>query len=89
MALMYEISYSGSALRRLARLDPKMRRRIAGKIEAVAENPTAPNSNLDHMTGTSGYRLRIGGWRVVFDLHHQTRTMQVRRIRTRGEAYKR
>ena len=34
-------------------------------------------------------RLRIGGWRVVFDLHHRTGTMQVRRIRTRGEAYKR
>lgn len=89
MALMYEISYSGSALRRLARLDPKMRGRIVGKIEAVAADPTAPNSNLDHMTGTSGYRLRIGGWRVVFDLHHRTGTMQVRRIRTRGEAYKR
>ena len=88
MALTYQISYSGSVLRRLTRLDPKTRGRIVGKIEAVAADPTAPNSNLDHMTGTDGYRLRIGGWRVVFDLHHQTKTMQVQRIRTRGDAYK-
>ena len=85
---MYEISYSGAALRRLARLDPKVRERIVGKIEAVAADPTAPNSNLNHLTGTTGYRLRVGDWRVLFDLHHRTGTMRIRRIQTRGEAYK-
>ena len=50
-----------SAARRLNRLDAKMRERIRAKVAQIAEDPAAPNRNLDHLTGMDGYRLRVGG----------------------------
>ena len=85
----YSINYSISAARRLNRLDAKMRGRIRAKVALVAEDPTAPNRSLDHLTGMDGYRLRVGDWRVIFELDHEARALNVRAIRERGSAYQR
>ena len=85
----YSINYSISAARRLNRLDVKMRGRIRAKVALFAEDPTVPNRNLDHLAGMDGYRLRVGGWRVIFELDHEARALNVRAIRERGGAYRR
>ena len=85
----YSINYSISAARRLDRLDAKIRGRIRAKVALVAQGPTAPNRNLDHLTGMDGYRLRVGDWRVIFELDHEARVLNVRVIRKRGGAYRR
>lgn len=87
--MSYSISYSATALRRLDRLDVKTRLRIRAKIAAVAEDPKARNPNLDHLTGMDGYRLRVGGWRIIFDLDHGSKSLLVQRVRERGGAYDR
>ena len=87
--MSYSISYSISAARRLNRLDAKTRGRIRAKVAQVAEDPAAPNRNLDHLTGMDGYRLRVGDWRVIFELDREARTLNVRAIRERGSAYRR
>ena len=87
--MSYSINYSISAARRLNRLDAKLRRRIRAKVALVAEDPMAPNRNLDHLTGMDGYRLRVGDWRVIFELDHEARALNVRAIRERGSAYQR
>ena len=87
--MSYSINYSISAARRLNRLDAKFRRRIRAKVASVAGDPTAPNRNLDHLTGMDGYRLRVGDWRVIFELDHEARTLNVRAVRERGSAYQR
>ena len=73
----------------LNRLDAKLRRRIRAKVTSVAEDPTASNRNLDHLNGMDGYRLRVGDWRVIFELDHEARTLNVRAVRERGSAYQR
>ncbi len=87
--MSYSINYSISAARRVNRLDAKTRGRIRAKVALVAEDPTAPNRNLDHLTGMDGYRLRVGDWRVIFELDHETRVLNVRAVRKRGSAYQR
>ena len=87
--MSYSISYSISVARRLNRLDAKLRRRIRAKVALVAGDPTAPNRNLDHLTGMDGYRLRVGDWRVIFELDHEARALNVRAVRERGSAYQR
>ena len=89
ISMSYSINYSISAARRLNRLDAKMRGRIRAKVALVAEDPTAPNRSLDHLTGMDGYRLRVGDWRVIFELDHEARALNVRAIRERGSAYQR
>ena len=73
----------------LNRLDAKLRRRIRAKVTSVTEDPTASNRNLDHLNGMDGYRLRVGDWRVIFELDHEARTLNVRAVREQGSAYQR
>ena len=85
----YEIEYKKSPLVRLAKLDSGTRARIVAKVAAVGEDPMAPNPNVKPLTGVAGYRLRVGDWRVLFDLDHGDRRLVVRDIETRGTAYRR
>ena len=37
--------------------------------------------------GRPGFRLRIGGWRVIFERHEEAREIDVLRIGPRGDVY--
>ena len=56
-------------------------------INNMAANSRAPNDNVQPLRG-GGFRLRVGDWRVVYDLDHGTRTITVRAIGQRGGAYR-
>lgn len=85
----YEVEYKKSPLVRLAKLDSGTRARIVAKIAAIGENPMVSNPNVKPLIGVAGYRLRVGDWRVLFDLDHDDRRLVVREIETRGAAYRR
>lgn len=85
--LTYQQSIAKTAVKTLNRLDGRTRHRIRTAIDNVAADPRAPNNNVRPLRG-GGYRLRVGGWRVIYDLDHGARTMTVRAIRQRGGAYR-
>jgi mRNA interferase RelE/StbE len=62
-------------------------RLIRGKIEDLAQDPWAPNNNVKKLVGRPGYRLRVGDWRVIYDLDDALRILAVERIAPRGGAY--
>lgn len=62
-------------------------RLIRGKIEDLAQDPWAPNNNVKKLVGRPGYRLRVGDWRVIYDLDDALRIRAVERIAPRGGAY--
>jgi mRNA interferase RelE/StbE len=62
---MYQVLTTTSFRKSLARLSPNWQRRIVAKIREVALDPHAANNNLTKLQGRSGYRLRIGDWRVI------------------------
>jgi len=57
------------------------------KIEALAADPMAPNNNVKKLTNHTGYRLRVGDWRVVYTIHEQALLIAVVRIAPRGDVY--
>ncbi len=62
--------------------------RITAKIRQYADDPANLANNVAAMVGQPGvYRLRVGDWRVVFDLH-DAGTVRVRWIGPRGAAYR-
>ena len=85
----YEVEYKKSPMARLAKLDSGTRARIVAKVVAVGENPMVPNPNVKPLTGVPGFRLRVGDWRVLFELDHGSGRLVVRDIETRGDAYRR
>ena len=75
-----EIQYSKQAIKFLKKLDTPTKRRIVNAINAL------PAGDVKKLQGTSGYRLRVGDYRILFsrDLH----VLLITRIDNRGEAYK-
>ena len=87
-ATKFEVVLSRFAKREMGRLPENIRDTIDAKIEALAADPTAANNNVRPLRGAPGFRLRVGDWRVLYEIDHQRRLVQVRSIRNRGEAYR-
>ena len=84
--MAYELRYLKHSSRALTRMTDKTRRRVRTAIRAVAANPFGPNNNVRPLRG-GGYRLRVGNWRIIYELDSGTQTMTVKAVRQRGDAY--
>lgn len=84
---VYEQRIAKAAANTLNRLDARTRQRIRAAIDKVAVDPGVPNRNVQPMR-TGGFRLRVGDWRVLYDLNHRDASLVVRAIRPRGGAYR-
>jgi mRNA interferase RelE/StbE len=86
---MYRIIYSAQAANFLRKAQLKLQKRFKAKIEHLAQDPFAPNHNLDRIKDLPhGYRLRIGDYRVTYELDTQFRTILVWKIAPRSSIYK-
>ena len=84
---MFRIEYSRDALKMLLRMPVNMARLIRTKIEQVAADPFAPNNNVKRLKGMDAFRLRVGDWRVVYEIDRRAITIFVIRIGPRGSVY--
>lgn len=82
------ITWSPKALKDMARLDTDLRQRIFLAVERLG---LTGQGDIKRLRGTAigQYRLRIGGWRVLFDkVEGENSQILVHRVRPRGQAYK-
>ena len=85
--MAYEVRIRRSALNYLNKLDVPSHRRLAAAIEGLAEVP--PTGDIRPLTGQTGaYRLRVGGFRLLFHIDHQQEIIFVDTIGSRGDIYK-
>lgn len=84
---MYRVFTTRSFDKALARLPLNWQKRIVAKIREVAASPYAPNNNLTKLQGRDGYRLRVGGWRVIYELQEDRLVMLVLEVGPRGGVY--
>ncbi len=81
--MKYGLRFQSRALKDLRRLDKQLSKRIVDRIEIMAEDLKGDFKKLtDH---SPQYRLRIGDYRVLFDIDDETIVIQ--RIRNRREVY--
>jgi mRNA interferase RelE/StbE len=71
----------------LARLPVNWQKRIVAKIRDIAADPYAKHNNVAKLQGRDGYRLRIGDWRVIYELHHDRLELWALEVGPRGEIY--
>lgn len=87
----WRIEVKPTAEKRFLRLDKVTRRRIlAAMLELEeSENPLL-HAQVRALTGElrGDYRLRVGGWRVLFTPNTEERFLYVFAIVPRGEAYR-
>jgi mRNA interferase RelE/StbE len=87
---VFEITLSKAAARRLAGQMPRnLAERIRTKLLELADDPFAPRNTLEKLVGRPGYRMRIGAWRVIYEIDSEARTIRVLAIEPRGGVYER
>src|ERR1039458_2942017 len=84
---MYRVVTTKSFGKALAELRRNWQKRIVTKIREVAANPYAPNNNLTKLQGRDAYRLRVGGWRVIYELQDDRLVMLDLEVGPRGGIY--
>ena len=84
---MFEVVVSKSPRRCLTRMPAKTAHIVRGKIAAVAADPLAQHNNVTPLRGIEGFRLRVGDWRVLYQLDVPARILRITNILSRGGAY--
>jgi mRNA interferase RelE/StbE len=84
---MYRVVTTKSFDKAMAKLPVNWQKRIVAKIREIAVQPYAPNNNLMKLQGRDGYRLRVGGWRVIYELDDDRLVMLVLEVGPRGGIY--
>jgi mRNA interferase RelE/StbE len=84
----YAIEWKPSARKELRRLDVPVRRRILDAVESLSYEPRPAGSVT--LTGSPGWRrIRIGTYRVVYDVRDDALVVLVLRVGSRGAVYRR
>lgn len=85
---MYSIAFTRDAANVLRKMPRNVAHSIRGKLDALAADPHAPNNNVTKLQGRDGYRLRVGDWRVLYDLDDGIKVLAVKDIGPRGGIYR-
>lgn len=84
---MYEVYLEGAAERDLRRLSAEAFERIVPRIRALAQDPRPPGCRK--LTGSENdWRIRIGAYRVLYEIDEAEEAVRVFRVRHRREAYR-
>jgi mRNA interferase RelE/StbE len=84
---VYTVHIERSAERELDRVPADQFDRIASRIRALAANPRPPGCRK--IVGSADdWRIRIGTWRVVYEIDDGAKAVRVTRVRRRPEAYR-
>lgn len=83
---MHTIRYTAAALKALRRLPRNTADLIRRKVEEVAVDPSNAR-NVKALKGRDGYRLRVGDWRVIYEIDAGVIVLIVIDIGPRGGIY--
>lgn len=83
----YSIAYKPSAAKAFRKIHPNQRSRIKKAIEALATNPH-PQGSTQLSGGNGEYRIRVGNYRVVYDIEDDELVILVLRVGHRREVYR-
>lgn len=86
--MIYTVELTKQAAKSLRRLPADTRDSIIEKIEELAKDPFSPQLDVEKMQGRDGYRLRVGKWRIIYDLFKHQLQIVVIKIGDRKEVYK-
>ena len=86
--MTYQVLYSKESRKTLKSLPKNIALNILTKIEALTFDPYAQNNNVKSLNGISGFRLRVGDYRVLYQLDNNILHIHVLTIAPRGDVYK-
>ena len=86
--MAYRIQFKKSARKEIAALPKRDQRRVVSAIEALSDDPRP--EGVRKLTGTEdAYRLRVGDYRIVYQITDNVLTVFVVRVGHRKDVYRR
>lgn len=83
---MYEIKVRGRARKQILRISPPHFQRIQEQIAALAQNPRPAGAKK--LVGETGYRVRIGDYRVLYEIDDEMKRITIYRVGHRRDVYR-
>jgi mRNA interferase RelE/StbE len=83
---MYQIALRRQAYKDLESIPADYARLISNHIDVLEENPRPPDPKK--LKGDAGYSLRVGTYRVLYDIDDKEKSVTIYRIKHRREAYR-
>ena len=81
----YTIVIRKAAEKYIAKLDRPTRLRIINAIQSLEENPESKGEQLTNHQAT--YKLRVGSYRILYDVLESEVTVDVLKVGPRGDVY--
>jgi len=87
MVFPMEVAMEKAAVRRIKQLPRQQREALPQRLPAIAAGPFVHLANVKPLAGQPDcYRLRVGYWRAIYRLDHQSAVMIVMKFEPRGSA---
>jgi mRNA interferase RelE/StbE len=84
----YKIAWKQSAVKELKKLPKEMIAKILATVEKLSSNPCPPKTTK--LIGTQqSFRIRVGDYRIVYNVFSKTLIIEIVRVRHRRDVYQR
>ena len=83
---MYRLEVSHTAHRQIRRLPAQTQERVNKIIARLAENPRPPG--VKKLTAREGYRVRVGDYRILYQVDDDAKLVIIYRVMARGDVYR-
>ena len=85
--MRYRIALSRSAVKELDSLTPKIHDKIIDHLRQLEENPRL--FGAEKLTGIDAYKLRVGNYRIVYEINDADKEVRVVMVEDRKQVYQR
>lgn len=86
--MSYTVQLAPAAKRQLRKLDRSIQERVVRRLDKLGRDPRPPG--VEKLEGDeSTYRIRIGEYRIVYDIHDKALIVLVLKVGHRREIYRR
>jgi len=82
---MYSVRILRRAIKDIANLPKGYANLVSEHIDRLRENPRPPGAKK--LRGTADYSLRVGVYRILYDIDDSARVVTIYRVKHRREAY--
>jgi mRNA interferase RelE/StbE len=82
----YVVVFSTAAARQYRKLDRQIKEPVRVAIEALGNDPRPPGAKA--MVNSPGLRIRVGDWRVIYEVKDEEALVVVTRVGHRRDIYR-
>ena len=83
--MKFNVKYSNQAIKFLKKSEKIIVKRILDKIDFLLKNPLP--KNMDSVKGTDFYRVRVGSYRILYEVDYNENIIGIIKIEKRSRMY--